>query len=77
MHKKERRIYNPDENLNAALKQEIIAAVEETYLYAKNQWYMGFHNVSTKNLVDHLMERYSKICASELEACRQALAEPI
>ena len=38
---------------------------------------MGFHGVSTKNLVDHLMERYGKFWVSDLEACRQALAEPI
>ena len=38
---------------------------------------MGFHSVSTKNLVDNLMERYGKICASELEAWRKALEDPI
>ena len=37
---------------------------------------MGFHGVSSKNLVDHLMERYDKISVSDLEACRQALEEP-
>ena len=38
---------------------------------------MGFHVVSAKNHVDQLMERYDKIRASDLEACRQALADPI
>ena len=38
---------------------------------------MRLHGVSAKNLVDHLMERYGKIWASDLEACRQALVEPI
>ena len=59
------------------LKQEIIVAVEETYLSAKKKSYMGFHGVSDKNLMDHLIERYRKIRASDLEACRQTLAEPI
>ena len=66
IHNEGRKIYDLDKNVNAALKQEIIAAVEETYLSAKKQQYMGFHGVSTKNLVDHLMERYDKISASDL-----------
>ena len=77
IHEEGRRIYDLDENVDAALKQEIIAAVNETYLYAKKQRHMGFHGISAKNLVDHLMEKYRNIWASDLEACRQALAEPI
>ena len=38
---------------------------------------MGFHGVSANNLVDHLMERYGKIWASDLKACIKALEEPI
>ena len=38
---------------------------------------MGLHSVFAKSIMDHLIERYRKICASDLEACRQALAEPI
>ena len=38
---------------------------------------MGFHGISAKNLMDHLIERCSKIRASDLEARRQALASPI
>ena len=38
---------------------------------------MGLNSVFAKSIVDHLIERYRKICASDLEACRQALAEPI
>ena len=38
---------------------------------------MGFHGVSAKSLMDHRMDRYGKIRASDLEACWQALAEPI
>ena len=52
-------------------------AVENTYLSAKNQQYIGFHGISAKNLVDHLMERYGKIWASDLEAYIQDIAEPI
>ena len=51
--------------------------MEETYLSAKNKRYMGFHGVSSKKLMDHLMERYGKIRTPDLEACRQALAAPI
>ena len=77
IHKEGRRIYNLYENVNATFKQEIIVVVEDIYLTAKKQWYMGFHSISSKNLVEHRMERYGKIWASDLKACRQALAEPI
>ena len=36
IHKEVRIIYDLDKNANTALKQEIIAAVEETYLSTKN-----------------------------------------
>ena len=38
---------------------------------------MGLHGVSAKRLMDHLMERYRNIRASDLEAYRKALAEAI
>ena len=38
---------------------------------------MGFNGVSANNFVEHLMERYGKIRVSDLEAYRQALADPI
>ena len=48
IHKEDSRIYNPDKNVNATLKQDKVVAVEETYLSAKKQQYMGFHGVSAK-----------------------------
>ena len=61
IHKEARRIYDLDENVDAALKKYFTVAVEETYLSTKNQRYMWFHGVSAKSLMDHLMERYGKI----------------
>ena len=47
--------------------------MEETYLYEKKQRYMGFQGVPAKSLMYHVMERYGKIRASDLKACRQTL----
>ena len=77
IHEEYRRVYDIDDNVDAVIKQEVIAAMEETYFSAEKQRYMGFHGVSIKSLMDHLMEGYGKIRASDLEACRQALAELI
>ena len=77
IHKKPRRIYDIDENVDATLKQYVIAVVEETYLFAKKQRYMGFHVVSSKSLMDHFIDRYRNIRVLDLKACRQALADPI
>ena len=60
IHKEGRRIYDLEENVDSLLKQEIIVVVEETYLYAKKQSYMEFRDVSAKNLMENLMERYGK-----------------
>ena len=38
---------------------------------------MGFHGVSAKSLMYHLMDNYRNISASDLEECKQALEEPI
>ena len=38
---------------------------------------MGFHSIFAKSIVDYLIERYRKIYALDLEACRQALEDPI
>ena len=77
INKEERRVYNIDKNVYVALKQEVIVVVEETYLYAKNQRYMWLYGVSSKILVDNLMEKSGKTHALDLEACRKVLAEPI
>ena len=76
-HKEERRVYDIDNNVDAALRQEVMAEVEETYLCVKKQRYIGFHSISGKRLLDHLMERYRKTRALDIETCRQAQAEPI
>ena len=77
INKEERRVYNIDKNVYVALKQEVIVVVEETYLYAKNQRHMWIYGVSSKILVDNLMEKSGKTHALDLEACRKFLAEPI
>ena len=60
IHKECRRIYDLDRNVDAALEQEIFADVEETYLYSKSIGKWGVHGVSSKNPMDHLMERNAK-----------------
>ena len=77
IHKEAQRIYYLDENVDAELKQDVIVTVDKTYLSEKQQRFMGFHSINAKSLMDRLMKRYRKIQASDLEACRMALAEPI
>ena len=38
---------------------------------------MGYHGVSSKNLMDHMMEKYGEFRVSDLEAFRQALGDLI
>ena len=67
IHKEEWRIYDIVENIYNILKQGVVAAVGETYPTTKKQSHMGFHSVPEKELMDHLMERYRNIQASDIE----------
>ena len=76
-HKKEWHLYNLDDNIDNNHKQEVITAVEEKYLTAKKRRYMGLQSDMEKDLMGYCMKRYGKILASNIEACIQALVEPI
>ena len=53
-------------NTDKALKSQLIAAVEETYLRAKRHKHVGCANVTTKELLDHLCSSYAKITRGDL-----------
>ena len=67
-HKETRRLYDTITNVELALRNQVINAVDEVYLSEKRNRYTGYHRVSTRELLDHLMQRYGKITPL---ACKQ------
>ena len=59
-HKETRRLYDTITNVELALRNQVINAVDEVYLSEKRNRYTGYHRVSTRELLDHLMQRYGK-----------------
>ena len=52
----ERRTYDNHNNMDNALKSQIIDTIHETYLCEKRKRLIGFLGVSTRDLLDHLLD---------------------
>ena len=76
-HKEQRRIYTNHTDMDDALKGQIIDTVHETYLCEMRNKYTGYLGISTRDLLDHLLDRYGKITAADIEACKQRMNEPL
>ena len=63
--------------MDDALKTQIIDTVEDTYLCEMRHKYTGYLGVKTRDLLDHLLDRYGKITAADLAACQIRMNEPI
>ena len=50
-----------------ALKQLLIAAVEEMFIRCLQTKYLGYLNVSTRDILDHLYAQYARISAADLQ----------
>jgi hypothetical protein len=73
----ERKIYDNHTNMDDALKSQIIDAVNDVYLSEVRNKYTGYLGVTTRDLIDHLLDRYGKITASDIEECKKRMNEPI
>lgn len=76
-HNEARRIYENHGNMDDALKAMVIDAVGDTYICELRNKYTGYLGVTTRDLLDHLMDRYGKITAADLEDCKKMMNEPI
>jgi hypothetical protein len=76
-HKQERRIFDHATNMEDALKAQVIDAVESTYLCEMRNKYTGYLGISTRDLLDHLLDRYGKITSADITKCKQRMEEPL
>jgi len=50
-----------------ALKQLLVGAVDEMFIRSLQTKYLGYLNVSTREILDHLYAQYARISASDLQ----------
>ena len=53
-------------NTDKALKSQLITAVDEKFIRSKKNKYVGYVNVTTLQLLNHLYENYTKITHNDL-----------
>ena len=71
------KTFTEHHNMDAALQQLLTEAVEDLYLSEKCNRFTGYLGVTTRDLLDHLLERYGNITAADLQANKDAMDEPI
>jgi hypothetical protein len=76
-HKAAQKRYENHTNMNDALKTQVIDAVADIYLGALRNCYTGYMGVTPRDLLDHLMERYGRITASDIANCRTKMEAPM
>jgi hypothetical protein len=76
-HKEERRIFENHQNMDDALKAQVIDTIEDTYLNELRNKYTGYLGVSTRDLFDHLLDRYGKITPADIADCKRRINEPL
>ena len=72
----EKAEYFTYQNIQAALKKQIIHAVEPIFLQAVRAPYVGFANKTAYDLLKHLYDTYANISADDLENNDKNLREP-
>ena len=68
--------FNTYNAVETALKGQILAAVEDTYVCSLKEDDFGYANVSARDLLVHLEETYAELDADALEANLEILKEP-
>jgi hypothetical protein len=63
--------------MDDALKAQIVGAIHYNFITEKSHKYTGFLGVSTRDLLDHLLERYRKITAANIEECKNKMNQPM
>ena len=76
-HKEERRLYDNNNNMDDAIKSQIIDSVDDTYLCELRNKYTGYMGVSSRDLIDHLLDRYGKITPADIEECKTRMTTPM
>ena len=72
-----KRVFENHYNMDLALKALIIEAVDLVYLKEKRDRYTGFLTVTARDLMNHLLQQYGKIMASDLMNNKCKMDKPL
>jgi hypothetical protein len=76
-HKAAQKLFEHHNNMNNTLKTQIIDAIADTYLGKLRNRYTGYMGVTPRDHIDHLLERYGRITASNIVNCRTKMEAPM
>jgi hypothetical protein len=68
-HKAAHELFEHHNDMNDALKIQIIDTVANTYIGELRNRYTGYMGVAPRDLIDHLLERYGRITTSDITNC--------
>ena len=71
------KTFHEHHNMDAALQQLLTEAVDDLYISEKCHRFTGYLGVTTRDLLDHLLERYGNITAADLQVNKDSMDEPI
>jgi cell division septum initiation protein DivIVA len=76
-HTEARRIFDNHTNMDDALKSQVIDTINDTYICEMRNKYTGYLGITTRDLLDHILDRYGKITPADIEECKRKMIEPI
>ena len=71
-----RRVFNQYNNADKALKQLLLSAVDDMFIKALKHPISGYSNVTTKQLLNHLYDRYGQLTPQDLKDNDDYLHQP-
>jgi hypothetical protein len=76
-HKEAQRTHNSHVNVDNALKGQVIDTINNTCICEMHNKHAGHLGITTRNLLDHLLERHRKRTKGDLERNNKQMNEPI
>jgi hypothetical protein len=65
-HDESLQLWRQYNNVNAALKQQLISSISNIYIQTLQDRHTGFANVFTRELIEHLLRAYGNITPTDL-----------
>jgi hypothetical protein len=72
-HLENQQVYDDHHSMDDALKAQVIDTIQDTYLCEMRNKYTGYLGVTTRDLLDHLLDQYGKITPTDIEGCKRMI----
>ena len=75
-HTISKTVFHEYDRTDKAFRQQLLSAIDEHYVRALRNKYIGYGNLSTRAILDHLYSTYANILASDLQENNSKLRAP-